>query len=787
MVESRCQNIVPPFFCPVNKNDDGAINKLSQCFILPDSSGTNCIQLHLSIVEALNALGKFSAPYNGEEVFGKEFKQRRKECSRLDREFDEVFKSECPSWRPYTTPRKSRVERTFVKRTVKELTFENSEDYFNYLVKMKRIPVDVFKQQERVGFVHRLALPPIESQACGTSKGLGVGPRMLRSRSASPCVSTERNRTPASDGLQLMLLSADCARSRECSPSHSPIAMDTSTLNSSASHAEHASQAGSSAVHNPLNETTGEAHDQPYQQSNGELENCTPVALLKSTTPKPLSGTPSVANSGTSSRKRSCRRKATPKKDTDLCGAVQPKPLFDSTNQERPEGETSMYSEKQFTPTVPKKSAGRTPSSTVASSKSTGRNSRKRKASSHSSAGGGDKHPRQAPKTTPNRPDSTPLCSKTSKNLSPAESKQRSASRRSSKKKPDFSQLTPGTSSSKRVAQSSGHRVVAAAVSARKVSAEETPRNTSGCTSAARAKKARNAIAKLNVRSPVVSPSSNISVTTPGSGERVGSSVKKANSARKVCKDEEQLKKQGKSTATPANSGRKPRLRKAQTPPASASNLEATTITAKSEGEQVNQATPKANTKKMAKNAKKKPVVAKSLDNQKTGEQPSKTPKRGQNQKKLKESPPQATPPLVPQNSPPPSSYQETPGGVKSGSRAKRRSDDSDMERVVTPINDDVVACSIWNENVHSIVRSYDDCVVNRGKMGTIFGFDAGEVRQQCDGAQQSTLSMFVNCARKYQSATAESSSVDTGLKEDRRAMAAARIRNRQLTSGYYV
>ncbi|KAL6730356.1 hypothetical protein Aduo_001335 [Ancylostoma duodenale] len=730
-----------------------------------------------------SALGKLSAPCNGEEVFGKEFKRRRKECSRLDAAFGELFKSECPSWRPYTPPKKSRVERTVLKRTVKELTFESSEDYFNYLVQAGQIPLDLFKQQERVGFVHRLALPPVEPQTYGTRKGLGVGPGMLRSRSASPCVPTERKRVPALDGLHPMLLSVDCARSRECSPSHSPMAMDTSAPSSSASQAEFPSHTGSSFVSSCLKETTGKAHDQPWQQSNVQLENSTPsVALVESLTPKPPSGTSPVTRSGTSSRKRHCRRKGTPlhfEKDTgSRCvskqesssplkkisniGAEEPNPSFGSTNQGKSEDKTNDQNEGQLTPTVSKRSAGRTPSA-EAPPKSTGTNSRKRKASSHTSTGEGGKHPRKGQEKTLSLPDSTPLCFKTSENSSPTEVKQNSATRGSSKKKPDVSQITPRT-------------------------AEETPRCATARTSSARAKKIKHVIAEITVENSIEN-SASTPFTTPSSEKRAGScSAKKSNSIRK---HEEHLKKQGRTKATPSSSGRKPRAREAQTPssPANLQDTQSAKNTPKSGGKRVNQATPKPTRRITAKDAKKKPAPAKPSNKEKTGGQSSKTSKNKKKSEdlKVKERAPQAVSPLVSQNSTLPSPTHKSPGEMKPSGRAKRRSDDSDVERSVTPINGDVVASSIWNENVRSIVRSYDDCVVNCGKMGTIFGFDAVEVRQQCDGAQQSTLSMFVSCARKYQSTDAESSSVDTGLKEDRRAMAAARIRNRQLTSGYYV
>ncbi|KIH65470.1 hypothetical protein ANCDUO_04208 [Ancylostoma duodenale] len=320
-----------------------------------------------------------------------------------------------------------------------------------------------------------------------------------------------------------MLLSVDCARSRECSPSHSPMAMDTSAPSSSASQAEFPSHTGSSFVSSCLKETTGKAHDQPWQQSNVQLENSTPsVALVESLTPKPPSGTSPVTRSGTSSRKRHCRRKGTPlhfEKDTgSRCvskqesssplkkisniGAEEPNPSFGSTNQGKSEDKTNDQNEGQLTPTVSKRSAGRTPSSAEAPPKSTGTNSRKRKASSHTSTGEGGKHPRKGQEKTLSLPDSTPLCSKTSENSSPTEVKQNSATRGSSKKKPDVPQITPRT-------------------------AEETPRCATARTSSARAKKIKHVIAEIAVENSIEN-SASTPFTTPSSEKRAGKRVNQA-------------------------------------------------------------------------------------------------------------------------------------------------------------------------------------------------------------------------------------------------------------------
>ncbi|KAK5979048.1 hypothetical protein GCK32_019618 [Trichostrongylus colubriformis] len=69
--------------------------------------------------------------------------------------------------------------------------------------------------------------------------------------------------------------------------------------------------------------------------------------------------------------------------------------------------------------------------------------------------------------------------------------------------------------------------------------------------------------------------------------------------------------------------------------------------------------------------------------------------------------------------------------------------------------------------------------------MTTILGFDAQKFRRHCGESLQTTLSSFLDFARECQPSSGESY-LDNGLKEDRRAMAAAKSRNRALKQGYF-
>lgn len=93
-------------------------------------------------------------------------------------------------------------------------------------------------------------------------------------------------------------------------------------------------------------------------------------------------------------------------------------------------------------------------------------------------------------------------------------------------------------------------------------------------------------------------------------------------------------------------------------------------------------------------------------------------------------------------------------------------------------------SAGLWNEKLLEIAKSYEDAGI-KGKK-TILGFDVHEFRNGCE-SEQSTLSCFAISARKHQSSCGEVNMVDSGMKEDRRAMAAAKSRNRTLKSGYFV
>nr|CDJ83099.1 unnamed protein product [Haemonchus contortus] len=107
----------------------------------------------------------------------------------------------------------------------------------------------------------------------------------------------------------------------------------------------------------------------------------------------------------------------------------------------------------------------------------------------------------------------------------------------------------------------------------------------------------------------------------------------------------------------------------------------------------------------------------------------------------------------------------------------RRCSGNDSFEPTSLPI---VAPNGLWNESVAAIFKSYEDgflAVRNKTNKMTILGFDAREFRKQCRDPSQTALSGFVNCAGEYRESPGENY-LDNGMKEDRRAMAAAKSRN---------
>ncbi|KAK6026054.1 FAD dependent oxidoreductase [Ostertagia ostertagi] len=118
-----------------------------------------------------------------------------------------------------------------------------------------------------------------------------------------------------------------------------------------------------------------------------------------------------------------------------------------------------------------------------------------------------------------------------------------------------------------------------------------------------------------------------------------------------------------------------------------------------------------------------------------------------------------------------------------SSTTRKRRSDGSDP--VDTSFLPSDMPSGLWDESVQTIVKSYEESFPAISKKMTILGFDAQEFRNHFGDSSQTTLSSFVNFTREYQDLCGENY-LDNGLKEDRRAMAAAKSRNRVLKDGYF-
>ncbi|KAK6729821.1 hypothetical protein RB195_006712 [Necator americanus] len=727
-------------------------------------------------------LGKLAACYNGDDVFGKQFKKRREECTRLDKEFAEVFKSENPSWRPYTTPKKSRVERTVIKKTVKELTFENSADYFNYLLKTNEVLSNAFRQQEKVGFVPRLSLPPCDLSIDKANVEPYIGSGIMTSRSCSPEGSTERSANLALGDLPPMLLSTDCTKSRECSPLRSLFPSDIPSVESDPSHPASTSILPLSSVRLP-NESLREAQAEHGSQSLVETESCSALAeklvsTMKIKSPDSTAALSSVTVSVASIEKRRRKRKLSPSRSTsgvevngqdmvstpshskrilrlDAKGSCS---SFDSTHSlstkklsnvedvpstSAPEDMAitdgmNIRNERLLTPPLPKESTKCKYLTLPA--QSTSKNLRKRN-TPHCLVNRGTEHsPSELRRDTICRSDSTPLCCRKRENCSPLEISLGSVPSSSRKKSPF--ELTPN------------------AVPARRSSVEKD----SGAQSTSRKFGGTSALKKETKRKSAVRYERNTSVRNFfGKGQA-------SNCQKEVCDGKKRHREPTANRRFVSSNG----VREVHT-------IKSTPDSTKSRNSRVKGAAVDTDNKVTSSTRKKSSKPSKSRHDRHTKKVPMsiESNDNGKNEKKTVS----VSPPLsASTHSSPPGSC---PYNTRSRSRQKRRSDDSDVERTVTPIQEEV-ASSLWNEDIQNVVKCYQDNIMNSGKIGTILGFDASEIRKQCDNSRRTVLSAVLNCAQKYQASDA-ASCVDTGLKEDRRAMAAAKRRNRQLTSGYYV
>ncbi|CAJ0592670.1 unnamed protein product [Cylicocyclus nassatus] len=849
-------------------------------------------------------LSAFAAEDNSAEIFGKQFKQRLKECRKLDAEFDQRFKSKHPCWRPYTTPRKSRVERTVIRKTVKELTFENSVDYLNYLMKVKHIPTDLFKQQE-IAYVNRMALPSTELEISQARPGRVA--RTIRSRSASPCTPTDNRTGAVTAPSSLMLLGDSCIRSRECSPVTGHLSdedfLTTSQVKGSAPLMSLGDSCNRSRICSPSNNRLSNNDDffasSAYQNSratskgmyqsskaNLEAENwffwtgkrrlkddvsafrqkeshaaepdgspCTNTTLTKKIGRSPsvckndigsasttvnldanpyFNGsseqtevptannsaiTPSskrlktstvesvnsnVTNSGKSSRKRkssqtptasksriSISQKKLPQADVGCSTAVAsppnggnqqatPKFLLVDSNATR-SGKNSRKRKSPQTPAAPKSRInnskkqsleGSTGNNTEAlPSKKTKTKATPKALMSADSSGGSNVNASRSRKRNLSHSQQTPPMSRHNAQKQPSTASTSSTSKKGkSTTKSQTPHVAESTSFSKNEASSfETPKVVksqksASSGSKSKKRTSKTPRNVETQPSAKRSSKKSEKEEEIVKVCLVRSPNVNISAV-----EDTSTLSKQSREIPLHIEGSKNKKVVPLSAKVTAKAQRKLRsTRKTFTPGTTKKPSKKSKIS-------VNTSRTKNGNGKRKFSAK---VVNEVISRKDTMKQSNQNGDLGYASAILLQSPSIHKSSLVPFNS----------QKLSASKKPEKSSDGSDFERVVTPLNGEPVAFSFWNGNVNSVVQSYDHTFANFGKPSTILGFDAGDVRRNCqEDAQQSTLSAFLSCARKYSLSEAESVSVDEAMKEDRRAMAAARNRNRQLISGYYV
>ncbi|WKX91718.1 hypothetical protein Q1695_010053 [Nippostrongylus brasiliensis] len=716
------------------------------------------------------SLSKMCAVYNGPEVFGKQYARRMKECQKLDTDFQTKLKTTYPSnvavdprWQPYQPNGGRKVKRTIVRETVKEFTIEASMEQLNYLMKLKNIPSTAFTKQKDPNFVNTICLKTSEVGDDESTLGhLAITDGQLGDGAPLPFVATgncsqSRDVSPATGNERIANEIGQSLPGNENSPP--PEAEDiVSTLIASSGSGKERKTAG-----------------QPELKSNSMLADASPARASQRTenskfTPQ---GYKKADQSSSAKRGRSAQKPrtlATPvtSKSSGVPATKTPvsskaAPAMESSSLEKSASKATLSGPKTplavSAPTTSRKRSkseaktptfSETPKTALAEGRSTStkRSTRRAKPSAARTpiAGTGTSTSRERSKSEA-KTSATPAAPKT-----------------------DGTKISGRKPSSKALASASRKR--SGTPSALKVAAEEGPSTSKKKTA----------------------PRRKVSVTkTPTSGtwKRSKSEAETPSTPKAVPKEEASTSRKKSATKTKAP------VKK--TPPSGVETPEASRKRSASEARTA--VTPKAGSS--TSNRKKNSTTAsetkeRQTSTKKTPKSAAETPKTALGSTGRMRTSGESKMQIVEKDmgkkySPPVSSDHQSPEArcwsrlanaspVSEGSRKRRICERESNRDDRCPAQ---VPYGLWDEEGQAVMKSYEDGCSEPKRMRTILGFDAEEFRNECNGTQ-TTLSCFVKCARKYRVSSGEQCKVDAGMKEDRRAMAAAKSRNRKLKSGYF-
>ncbi|XGW19332.1 hypothetical protein V3C99_003287 [Haemonchus contortus] len=746
-------------------------------------------------------LSKRSAPCNSLEVYGREFRKREKQCRQLDKEFETKFKSNYPEWKPCGPSTRNKIRST-VRETVKEFVFERPSDYINYIKRGTGSSFDIFHRKD-------IILPPMVLGDCSRSRECSPSPR------SSPRNSLSDMETHAS--ANPMVAHKDCSRSRECSPDRTSRAM----VNSLGGHVEEIPF--SIYGHSPSMDTNqhtdiSDSHD---RRDCVKLHEAVCYSSTRSQDKCPSSvahavNSDLVLNATTQKIEKKSQPTGVCRKETFsspghplTCNLPSLIPMStvlrtDEDNTQKaltlpnncsdPSSPIVSSTASQDVSSIPTSPASCRLSRSVLCPRSNTAVSSTARSNRFSVASVADEPSHCQQQGTAQN------------------AKQRLPKRSASGKHNTFTFTTPPKTVRKCVSQhlkntgnrkkttqedcsvrTSGKDAVGPKVAPRKwVSSSSTAKRIemAGTLSAPAAVSRRRAqpfiteperrqlVSQQNSRNQFTfSTSENSFITSqtahslePGSAP-VSSEIAIGKSSLRSFAKHSRESSPAKAITNFNFFLTQPRVKKTSMS-RSMENVES-----KISSESVANSTPSHDASYcLMKSYKNYQLRRKSPSNTRTQsltpptELPSKTASSDLRKK-----------PLRLRNE----DCSSTLATTSSKTIGRRCSGNDSFEPTSLPI---VAPNGLWNESVAAIFKSYEDgflAVRNKTNKMTILGFDAREFRKQCRDPSQTALSGFVNCAGEYRESPGENY-LDNGMKEDRRAMAAAKSRNRVLRDGYF-
>lgn len=754
------------------------------------------------------SLAKITAPYNGVEVFGKEYRNRMKACKRLDEEFVQELRTNHPKeyssslkkWQPYEPRRRPNTKRTIVRETVKELTFENPMDYLNYIMKRKNIPSNLFERQGRLECSTYMALEPAEMRDDESTFGgtaICDGNSSESSLMVSRWLQNSSIQSTVSDAVPLLMVAyGDCSVSRACSPvcgsptvsnskgipdCYIPSSEQVSSGLQECRGLRSSEEIGKNGVLSTENHLVSPLSSLGNEENDCRHQELSPFASGKT------SKSFEVSEHTESSAERvettvSCKAASLQNRTPVTCSDSRPSRECISAGKRIRRLQENAALKHRFSPSIVLNVSKNTTNSPVSATPTDIHETTSEAPSSQKTTPVATRDIKlnsmsKTPVTRMKASEEGQLLSTLSNDLAaPCSVMKKSTSKR--RATPVSGTITSSASGTRKYSLrkrliSKEIPVVQSTIDTPLRSRTRSAMRTKNGAAQGWAQASRSASCKLTSSSLTSSrgsgkvPSASLlrNLAKVVSGKRTSISTHSASQINDRGETKPSVSSTSSSSArTNAAQSRCLTLKGSRTTRKThrttlkgTASRDATTPAAV-----LSVATPKRRLNGPPKSARKNTSMLK-----RTSSQPAKNRVDSNNSS-----------PCNPEER---SSSRMATAGSSPRSRKRRHSGGETAESPTITLT---FSAGLWNEKLLEIAKSYEDAGI-KGKK-TILGFDVHEFRNGCE-SEQSTLSCFAISARKHQSSCGEVNMVDSGMKEDRRAMAAAKSRNRTLKSGYFV